>query len=399
MSNDFFNYDGTTPPAHTRGLSSAIRAIYAAIMTAFDKMPDMTGNADELVVINSTATGLTSISTSSLILAATLPAQTGNAGKVITTDGSAASWTETLSKVQNGATDFGISNTDSGGAAFATNTLTTTAGTLVTRAGSISSAYGASLMWIGTAGPLTIGTSGPSDVAITAGNTVRTVYAYATGAQTHTVTPSVTGSAHKVSASHNSNQYAIIENTDAGASAVAGLRASSNAGSMRLEAASTALGGYGASTWAGAGKYVAGTQSGGGDCELWTNGVARVVVSDSSVNLTAGPGGLFIGGLRTISVLVIGNNVTGASIYSPVAHGHTRAPDIIIPYGILNGATQGYTAGDKASVLLNIVGTRANGTNVWCLQQTTPQIFHASTGVATTVGAGDLSMRVTCIWL
>ncbi|MBK8810749.1 MAG: hypothetical protein IPN69_08475 [Acidobacteria bacterium] len=91
MSNDFFNYDGTTPPAHTRGLSSAIRAIYAAIMTAFDKMPDMTGNADELVVINSTATGLTSMSASSLILAATLPAQTGNAGKVITTDGSEAS--------------------------------------------------------------------------------------------------------------------------------------------------------------------------------------------------------------------------------------------------------------------------------------------------------------------
>ncbi|MBK8810748.1 MAG: hypothetical protein IPN69_08470 [Acidobacteria bacterium] len=246
---------------------------------------------------------------------------------------------------------------------------------------------------------MTIGTSGPSDVAITAGNTVRTVYAYATGAQTHTVTPSAGGWVSKIVANHNSHQQLRVENENAGSSAVSAVRVLSNAGMMALEASSTAAGGYGASTWVGAGKAVFGTQSGGGECELWTNGVARVVASDSSVNLATGHGSLFISGLRTISIVVIGNNVTGASVYSPVAHGHTRAPDIMIPYGILNGATQGYTAGDKAAVLLNTVGTRANGTNVWCLQQTTPQIFHASTGAGTTVSAGDLSMRITCIWL
>lgn len=61
MANDFFNVSGA-PAARSAGSSSAIRAEFAAIAAAFDKMPSLGGNPNKLLVINPAANGLSSTS-------------------------------------------------------------------------------------------------------------------------------------------------------------------------------------------------------------------------------------------------------------------------------------------------------------------------------------------------
>ena len=59
MSNEFFN--ASNAPATGSSLSSATqRAEFAAIEDGFDKLPTMASNGNEVVTINSGATGMTS---------------------------------------------------------------------------------------------------------------------------------------------------------------------------------------------------------------------------------------------------------------------------------------------------------------------------------------------------
>lgn len=60
MSNDYYNKTGA--PASRASLSSAaIRAEFAAIEAAFGMLPAVTGNANEVLVVNSGGTALTSV--------------------------------------------------------------------------------------------------------------------------------------------------------------------------------------------------------------------------------------------------------------------------------------------------------------------------------------------------
>lgn len=125
MANDFYNHS-TYPVAGSQGSSALLRAELDAIAQGFDKLPTLTGNAGKPVVINGTGTGLeasavqyapiaspaftgtptaptaapgtsnTQLATTAFVAAqafsAVLPAQTGNGGKFVTTDGTTASW-------------------------------------------------------------------------------------------------------------------------------------------------------------------------------------------------------------------------------------------------------------------------------------------------------------------
>ena len=71
MSNDFYNVSGA-PVTGSQGASAVMRAEFAALEAGFDKLPTLTGNANEVVVVNSGATGLTT--------AATLPIAQGGTG-------------------------------------------------------------------------------------------------------------------------------------------------------------------------------------------------------------------------------------------------------------------------------------------------------------------------------
>lgn len=57
--NEFF-VPGSVPATNAPGASATIRAEFASVAAAFDKLPTMAGNADEFVVINPTGTGLAS---------------------------------------------------------------------------------------------------------------------------------------------------------------------------------------------------------------------------------------------------------------------------------------------------------------------------------------------------
>ena len=120
MSNSFYNV--TSNPAYNSSLdSSLIRSEYAAIATGFDKLPTLSGNGYKIVSINYNGTQLiatpnvtidangdlngttqlasdssTKMATTAYVTAksfsSSLPGQGGQAGKVITTDGTNASW-------------------------------------------------------------------------------------------------------------------------------------------------------------------------------------------------------------------------------------------------------------------------------------------------------------------
>jgi hypothetical protein len=57
MSNDFYNASGS-PATGSPGSSATMRAEFGAIKDAFDKLPSMAGNANRLLIVNSSATAL-----------------------------------------------------------------------------------------------------------------------------------------------------------------------------------------------------------------------------------------------------------------------------------------------------------------------------------------------------
>lgn len=97
MSNDFYNH-GSFPTTGSAATSASMRAELDSIAAGFDKMPTLTGNANEIVVVNSSATGLDSI--------ATLPATSGGTGFASYAVGDLlfASTTTALSKLADVAT-------------------------------------------------------------------------------------------------------------------------------------------------------------------------------------------------------------------------------------------------------------------------------------------------------
>jgi hypothetical protein len=97
MSNDFYNH-GSFPTTGSAATSASMRAELDSIAAGFDKMPTLTANANEIVVVNSSATGLDSI--------ATLPAGSGGTGFASYAVGDLlyASTTTALSKLADVAT-------------------------------------------------------------------------------------------------------------------------------------------------------------------------------------------------------------------------------------------------------------------------------------------------------
>jgi hypothetical protein len=58
MSNDFYNISGA-PATGSPGSSATMRAEFSAIAQAFDKLPNLIGQQNKLILVNSLATGLT----------------------------------------------------------------------------------------------------------------------------------------------------------------------------------------------------------------------------------------------------------------------------------------------------------------------------------------------------
>jgi hypothetical protein len=97
MSNDFYNH-GSFPTTGSAATSASMRAELDSIAAGFDKLPTLTGNANEIVVVNSSGTALDSI--------ATLPATSGGTGFASYAVGDLlfASTTTALSKLADVAT-------------------------------------------------------------------------------------------------------------------------------------------------------------------------------------------------------------------------------------------------------------------------------------------------------
>ena len=97
MANDFYNH-GSFPTTGSAATSASIRAELDLIAVGFDKMPTLTASANAIIVVNSTATALTSI--------ASLPATAGGTGQTSYAIGDLlyASTTTALSKLADVAT-------------------------------------------------------------------------------------------------------------------------------------------------------------------------------------------------------------------------------------------------------------------------------------------------------
>jgi hypothetical protein len=97
MANDFYNH-GSFPTTGSAATSASMRAELDSIAAGFDKMPTLTGNANEIVVVNSSGTALTAIPT--------LPATSGGTGFASYAVGDLlfASTTTALSKLADVAT-------------------------------------------------------------------------------------------------------------------------------------------------------------------------------------------------------------------------------------------------------------------------------------------------------
>ncbi len=97
MSNDFYNH-GSFPTTGSAATSASMRAELDSIAAGFDKMPVLTGNANEVIVVNSTGTALSAI--------ASLPATTGGTGQTSYAVGDLlyASTSTALSKLADVAT-------------------------------------------------------------------------------------------------------------------------------------------------------------------------------------------------------------------------------------------------------------------------------------------------------
>lgn len=60
MSNDYYSHSSGVPSTNSQGSSATMRTEFEAIGTAFDKLPPLSGNADEMVAINPGGDGQTS---------------------------------------------------------------------------------------------------------------------------------------------------------------------------------------------------------------------------------------------------------------------------------------------------------------------------------------------------
>jgi hypothetical protein len=86
MPNDFYNVTGA-PSQGSFGASATLRAEFAAIAAGMDKLPALSGNALELVRVNTGATGLEAVPAST-VLSAYLPLAGGTmAGPLLLADG------------------------------------------------------------------------------------------------------------------------------------------------------------------------------------------------------------------------------------------------------------------------------------------------------------------------
>jgi hypothetical protein len=100
---------GTVPaarmPAHTGDATSTAGSVALTLATVNSNVGAF-GSASSIPVITVNAKGLvTAVSTATV---ASIPAQTGNAGKYLTTDGTTASWADITSSIQTAATDAAI---------------------------------------------------------------------------------------------------------------------------------------------------------------------------------------------------------------------------------------------------------------------------------------------------
>jgi hypothetical protein len=99
MANDYFNKTGN-PANHSSGSSTLIRSEFASIETAFDKLPTLTGNGDEVVVVNAGATALVSKTITDLVA--------GNAALSATETTSGVAEVATQAETDAGADDTRI---------------------------------------------------------------------------------------------------------------------------------------------------------------------------------------------------------------------------------------------------------------------------------------------------
>lgn len=132
MSNPYYNHS-STPIMGSTGSSSLMRTEYTAIQTGFDLLPDYTGQAGKLLVVNPGATGLT-FTTGTLALAANFT----TTGAFTTTFAQSANVTITLPTVAGNIGTIGrsesysnktfaspvLSGTTSGGTFGGTPTIT-----------------------------------------------------------------------------------------------------------------------------------------------------------------------------------------------------------------------------------------------------------------------------------
>lgn len=105
MANDFYTPTGN-PSTGAQGSSAIMRAEFTALQTAFDKMPTLTGNGNQYVVVNSAGTALTVKGIDLSVVTGTLAAASGGTGLTSYAVGDLlyASGATTLSKLAGVAT-------------------------------------------------------------------------------------------------------------------------------------------------------------------------------------------------------------------------------------------------------------------------------------------------------
>jgi len=85
MSNNFYNHT-TFPTTGSAATSASMRAELDSIAAGFDKMPTLTANANKLIAVNASATGLTTLTTGTGVVTA-LGISVGSAGAFVVNGG------------------------------------------------------------------------------------------------------------------------------------------------------------------------------------------------------------------------------------------------------------------------------------------------------------------------
>ena len=328
-----------------------------------------------------------------------IPSATGQAGKLITSDGTTASYSDTLAgplTLSYASPVFTLNAAASGQTRYSRYR---TAGTTRWETGVNGTAEsganaGSDLVEVGY-----------SDAGALLG-TWKSV-SRATGRRTYVVAPTGAGPAVDFQIPHNSAQRVRAYNSDAGNGALAGFAAETNDGQLRVDASSTALRsliGIGASIgWTGGGTTVFGSFS-ASTVEFWYNNTAYVRLTGGKVDIPLGSGTLTLNTHPTRAMLGAIALRSSAGSTSVGAHGGTRAPDWWQIRYRLKNAVQGYAAGDIANAAptgsTNCAIARFDATNAYLVQQSgSIAVLNASTGAATTLTSTDLEAYIMCGWL